>query len=170
MQHSYANHLLFFFFLMIRRPPRSTLFPYTTLFRSRGRLRFGHGWPYRHIACAASYLFVDKARVRTEIRVDANVHHNHFRSSASRKDVNGSPVCKKVSDHLLGHGLGICAYALFGVAVLRGQDVDGFVGAAWTLLFPNRDNPAGNFLEPPETAWRFGQAIQLRFGEGLPVA
>src|SRR5688572_32090296 len=26
----------FFFFLMIRRPPRSTLFPYTTLFRSPG--------------------------------------------------------------------------------------------------------------------------------------
>src|SRR2546430_8919202 len=26
---------MFFFFLMIRRPPRSTLFPYTTLFRSR---------------------------------------------------------------------------------------------------------------------------------------
>src|SRR5256885_11906517 len=28
-------HRLRFFFLMIRRPPRSTLFPYTTLFRSR---------------------------------------------------------------------------------------------------------------------------------------
>src|SRR2546430_10535980 len=27
--------LLHFFFLMIRRPPRSTLFPYTTLFRSK---------------------------------------------------------------------------------------------------------------------------------------
>src|SRR6476660_10179198 len=27
----------FFFFLMIRRPPRSTLFPYTTLFRSAHR-------------------------------------------------------------------------------------------------------------------------------------
>src|SRR5215211_8329902 len=27
--------IFFFFFLMIRRPPRSTLFPYTTLFRSR---------------------------------------------------------------------------------------------------------------------------------------
>src|SRR5258708_40363703 len=26
---------LYFFFLMIRRPPRSTLFPYTTLFRSK---------------------------------------------------------------------------------------------------------------------------------------
>src|SRR3712207_7134501 len=29
----------FVFFLMIRRPPRSTLFPYTTLFRSRHELR-----------------------------------------------------------------------------------------------------------------------------------
>src|SRR2546425_7238780 len=28
------NNVLSFFFLMIRRPPRSTLFPYTTLFRS----------------------------------------------------------------------------------------------------------------------------------------
>src|SRR2546422_1836494 len=27
--------MIFFFFLMIRRPPRSTLFPYTTLFRSQ---------------------------------------------------------------------------------------------------------------------------------------
>src|SRR5258708_23363784 len=38
-------HLLsiFFFFLMIRRPPRSTLFPYTTLFRSQSgqALRYG---------------------------------------------------------------------------------------------------------------------------------
>src|SRR5256885_10576654 len=33
MSHS-ASRDLFFFFLMIRRPPRSTLFPYTTLFRS----------------------------------------------------------------------------------------------------------------------------------------
>src|SRR3712207_7960652 len=31
----YCRFTLFFFFLMIRRPPRSTLFPYTTLFRSR---------------------------------------------------------------------------------------------------------------------------------------
>src|SRR5450432_4707580 len=29
-----ADSFCFFFFLMIRRPPRSTLFPYTTLFRS----------------------------------------------------------------------------------------------------------------------------------------
>src|SRR2546426_6908467 len=31
---SLYSFFLFFFFLMIRRPPRSTLFPYTTLFRS----------------------------------------------------------------------------------------------------------------------------------------
>src|SRR6185436_20245304 len=30
-----VSFCFFFFFLMIRRPPRSTLFPYTTLFRSR---------------------------------------------------------------------------------------------------------------------------------------
>src|SRR5437762_14387619 len=34
-----VNSLMFFFFLMIRRPPRSTLFPYTTLFRSRVKFR-----------------------------------------------------------------------------------------------------------------------------------
>src|SRR3982750_4963177 len=37
---------LYFFFLMIRRPPRSTLFPYTTLFRSvvlREEVRSGVG-------------------------------------------------------------------------------------------------------------------------------
>src|SRR6476620_12263895 len=31
---SFLLPVIFFFFLMIRRPPRSTLFPYTTLFRS----------------------------------------------------------------------------------------------------------------------------------------
>src|SRR3712207_7006744 len=30
---------MYFFFLMIRRPPRSTLFPYTTLFRSKVKLQ-----------------------------------------------------------------------------------------------------------------------------------
>src|SRR2546426_9080183 len=35
---------MFFFFLMIRRPPRSTLFPYTTLFRS---FTAAHGTEHR---------------------------------------------------------------------------------------------------------------------------
>src|SRR5436309_11911536 len=37
--NSFSKFSLLFFFLMIRRPPRSTLFPYTTLFRSCGRRR-----------------------------------------------------------------------------------------------------------------------------------
>src|SRR2546421_12929125 len=41
-------HFCFFFFLMIRRPPRSTLFPYTTLFRSHGG---GSGCVDRSQAC-----------------------------------------------------------------------------------------------------------------------
>src|SRR5476649_3007660 len=41
---------LVFFFLMIRRPPRSTLFPYTTLFRSHRcqRTRPAAARAYRH--------------------------------------------------------------------------------------------------------------------------
>src|SRR2546426_7453123 len=38
--------LIFFFFLMIRRPPRSTLFPYTTLFRS----------PFERVLFRSGYL------------------------------------------------------------------------------------------------------------------
>src|SRR3972149_9947972 len=42
---SYSFSFFFFFFLMIRRPPRSTLFPYTTLFRSRARPKPWRTWP-----------------------------------------------------------------------------------------------------------------------------
>src|SRR2546430_9483115 len=35
MYRAACHFCLIFFFLMIRRPPRSTLFPYTTLFRSK---------------------------------------------------------------------------------------------------------------------------------------
>src|SRR5271170_8282786 len=49
-------YLLSFFFLMIRRPPRSTLFPYTTLFRSthpaRRAPRFQCGRRARIFGCA----------------------------------------------------------------------------------------------------------------------
>src|SRR5258707_5827728 len=45
--------IAFFFFLMIRRPPRSTLFPYTTLFRSTAcrRRRCAFGDLAKHAAC-----------------------------------------------------------------------------------------------------------------------
>src|SRR5216684_6433585 len=38
---------VFFFFLMIRRPPRSTLFPYTTLFRAHGASHSSHRAAFR---------------------------------------------------------------------------------------------------------------------------
>src|SRR2546429_4463416 len=49
---------MFFFFLMIRRPPRSTLFPYTTLFRSRQE----PGRPRGHDAQPAQVTQVTKYR------------------------------------------------------------------------------------------------------------
>src|SRR6266536_5988220 len=52
---SQANLLFYFFFLMIRRPPRSTLFPYTTLFRSTA-------WRRRCAAPAATSDHVTRRR------------------------------------------------------------------------------------------------------------
>src|SRR5258708_39650358 len=40
---------LVFFFLMIRRPPRSTLFPYTTLFRSKVPVQIRSGSEYKEM-------------------------------------------------------------------------------------------------------------------------
>src|SRR2546430_12109525 len=52
---------MIFFFLMIRRPPRSTLFPYTTLFRSKeilqlGETRIGLLWTFAAIGIGAGSL------------------------------------------------------------------------------------------------------------------
>src|SRR2546425_11622065 len=48
--------VLTFFFLMIRRPPRSTLFPYTTLFRS---LAVGHVAQHGDAARGIALIVVD---------------------------------------------------------------------------------------------------------------
>src|SRR5258708_8746085 len=45
--------LKFFFFLMIRRPPRSTLFPYTTLFRSH----LSYGWSTFYVPTTPIFPF-----------------------------------------------------------------------------------------------------------------
>src|SRR2546428_5874623 len=50
-----------FFFLMIRRPPRSTLFPYTTLFRSSRRVV--HAVPNHRHAPALTLQLLDPARL-----------------------------------------------------------------------------------------------------------
>src|SRR5438876_9818435 len=67
------NLLTFFlFFLMIRRPPRSTLFPYTTLFRSRGggivqRARFRSRFCSRHYEESARESGRDQDRKSTRL-------------------------------------------------------------------------------------------------------
>src|SRR5437762_8883928 len=53
------SFFLFFFFLMIRRPPRSTLFPYTTLFRS-------HRLFARHLGHRARRAMAAWSAVRSE--------------------------------------------------------------------------------------------------------
>src|SRR5204863_9336159 len=49
--------LFHLFFLMIRRPPRSTLFPYTTLFRS-SELYMRTLWPFIHLLHATAQAIV----------------------------------------------------------------------------------------------------------------
>src|SRR5256885_5440405 len=73
---------MIFFFLMIRRPPRSTLFPYTTLFRSSecdtGNLVYGRGntWPPElntpntvNATCADGASFDNQLEAVTALRV-----------------------------------------------------------------------------------------------------
>src|SRR6267143_1788736 len=57
-----ATRTTLVFFLMIRRPPRSTLFPYTTLFRSaRAALRL---WQSLTPHARARYLYADRKSTR----------------------------------------------------------------------------------------------------------
>src|SRR2546421_2036965 len=67
---------LFFFFLMIRRPPRSTLFPYTTLFRSH-RLAFVH---CREFVIARAEVESNPAAVQMSAQ-----RHGRFASDRDRK-------------------------------------------------------------------------------------
>src|SRR5205809_2045999 len=64
--------LSFFFFLMIRRPPRSTLFPYTTLFRSFSACR--SSWSPRSGPCGSTSR---GSRRRSEAAPSRPVPVNH---------------------------------------------------------------------------------------------
>src|SRR3712207_7250984 len=74
------SNIYIFFFLMIRRPPRSTLFPYTTLFRSaREGLDVDlAGGLLEHAALAGARGLVDVEEVDHDLRLDGDVHaHAH---------------------------------------------------------------------------------------------
>src|SRR5258706_4236518 len=64
-----------FFFLMIRRPPRSTLFPYTTLFRSS----FTGGAPLRNSICPLTRK-LEEPTVRSVASIRSEEHTSELQS------------------------------------------------------------------------------------------
>src|SRR2546427_3465835 len=75
------SYFLFFFFLMIRRPPRSTLFPYTTLFRSRAFSR-----PVRRVPCVRRRWW-------------RNLSVSWLFSVAKRRPMGGQPILCRSEEH-----------------------------------------------------------------------
>src|SRR6266516_5059114 len=103
-------HPITLFFLMPRRPPRSTLFPYTTLFRSRR----GRGRRYRCDARADAARAGDRprrrARARERRRRSARDPTRQRRARcarrpAARRDKNGVTVAYEFKLPDLGEGL-----------------------------------------------------------------
>src|SRR2546430_7056535 len=76
---------LFFFFLMIRRPPRSTLFPYTTLFRSLAETRRAiHPTGRRHSSLHSSAVGIIRTTVRfRHARMRSEEHTSELQSQSN---------------------------------------------------------------------------------------
>src|SRR3712207_8906356 len=97
--------LIVFFFLMIRRPPRSTLFPYTTLFRSNvgGHPRFlrqGYGSTGRdHLESDRHFrraLGVGRARGRGEAAATGGrLDRKSTRLNSSHANISYAVFCLK---------------------------------------------------------------------------
>src|SRR3712207_7975886 len=93
-----------FFFLMIRRPPRSTLFPYTTLFRSpRLRRVVATTRPRRGVGRRATpvHLRADRAHDRRGRR---DRDRKSTRLNSSHANISYAVFClKKKNNHATGH-------------------------------------------------------------------
>src|SRR3712207_7627649 len=72
-----------FFFLMIRRPPRSTLFPYTTLFRSQQGKEFGRDLADR-MSVRMRLQRVTTEQVTYNVAVDVAKHANDMLRTGQR--------------------------------------------------------------------------------------
>src|SRR6476620_12034612 len=78
-----------FFFIMIRRPPRSTLFPYTTLFRSAPRR--GAAGIRRGRATSPRGGRGGRGRDRKSTRLNSSHANNSYAVSCLKKKKNESP-------------------------------------------------------------------------------
>src|SRR3712207_9436209 len=94
----YLHVSFFFFFLMIRRPPRSTLFPYTTLFRSYPKLRTptSENKPSTHFGEQpidwASRRFGDQASTKARM---TNRDRKSTRLNSSHANISYAVFCLK---------------------------------------------------------------------------
>src|SRR5262245_66573634 len=75
----YSYVLLFLFFLMIRRPPRSTLFPYTTLFRSCSASSVLPCARATHAVVSGPHMFAaSSSRARWQDRKSTRLNSSHL--------------------------------------------------------------------------------------------
>src|SRR2546430_12518545 len=89
---------LAFFFLMIRRPPRSTLFPYTTLFRSRAALAGALAGPRD----AVGRLLRPQRRDRVLCdRLPGDADRKSTRLNSSHSQISYAVFCLKKKNHKL---------------------------------------------------------------------
>src|SRR3712207_9259167 len=90
--------MITFFFLMIRRPPRSTLFPYTTLFRScrePGQLLGEHGHALPPRARHARDVRAPEHPLRAERVVDPAQDRKSTRLNSSHANISYAVFCLK---------------------------------------------------------------------------
>src|SRR3970282_2659587 len=86
-----------FFFLMIRRPPRSTLFPYTTLFRSRG------GQPRRPRAHAGRRRHARSRSDRKSTRLNSSHITISYAVFCLKKKKEHERFCRSLSERAAFH-------------------------------------------------------------------
>src|SRR3712207_7457050 len=90
-----ALYSFIFFFLMIRRPPRSTLFPYTTLFRSALPGKVLHGLPQlTTLGVEDRETGADLVREREQVELPAQ-DRKSTRLNSSHANISYAVFCLK---------------------------------------------------------------------------
>src|SRR6202522_2073364 len=145
--HRSINTHCHFFFLMIRRPPRSTLFPYTTLFRSRFTVGLCNGG-YGHCGQDQGAAAIDRKSTR--------LNSSHLRISYAvfclkkRRNKKAGTGEKAARRRAVGPGSAATAVEKRGAAWLEGGLTRKSSGADGVdvVFFLNRGGPQSFTLFP----------------------